>query len=106
MQIFSYRAGVVVVVGILLCMYFQLEGKRDPQDPIPVLRELAQPMCDVGHSCPCWPEDPAGSRAEKSQVGMGRRGKGPSGSGMAVPVAGHKGSVLAGGHRFRKAPGT
>lgn len=34
MQIFSYRAGVVVVVGILLCVCFQLEGKRDPQDPI------------------------------------------------------------------------
>lgn len=31
---------------------------------------------------------------------------GLSGSRMAVPVADHRGSVLAGGHRFRKAPGT
>lgn len=63
-------------------------------------------MCDVGHSCSNWLEDPAGSRDKKNQVEMGRRGKGFSGGGMAVPVAGHRGSVLAGGHRFQKAPGT
>lgn len=108
MQIFSHRAEVVVlvVVGILLCVCFQLKGKRGPQDPLPVVWELAQLMCDVGHSCPNWPDELAGIRDEKSQVGMGRRGKGLSGGGMAVPVAGHRGSVLAGGHRFRKVPET
>lgn len=60
MQTFPHRRGVVV--GILLYVCFQLEGKRDPQDPLPDVQELAQPMCDVGHSCPNWPEDPAGSR--------------------------------------------
>lgn len=39
-------------------------------------------------------------------MGMGKRGRGLSGGGMAVPVAGHRGSVLAGGHRFQKALGT
>lgn len=47
-----------------------------------------------------------------SQLARGSSGKQgweegrTSGSRMAVPVAGHRGSVLAGGHRSRKAPGT
>lgn len=51
------------------------------------------------------PEAPGAKKDKRSQVVWGEEGVFRWGR-VAVPGAGHRGSALAGGHRFQKAPGT
>lgn len=85
---------------------FSWRGKGIPRTHFQMYRSLPSPCVMLDIPVPIGQRIQQAVGIKKNPSADGRRGRGFSEGGIAVPVAGHRGNVLAGGHRFQKAPGT